>query len=246
MDIKTSGLKAVQAAIKGLERQLPYMLSRSVNDAAFKVRAAEQDEMRQVFDRPTPYVLRSVYVQKGRAQQPSAQVGHVDAKRDALMRWSETVRPHVIGGRRAEKGTESRLSRMGIMPAGWRVVPGPAMPLNAYGNPKPSEYARILSFLRAYTGRARRLNRSSTRPRARATFFAVEVGSPQARGIRPGIYKRDGSGIHPMLYFVRGAEYRPQLNWVRVARKTVDDAFPAAFDRELTRELARQRTRRGS
>ena len=243
IEIDVRGLREVQQAITGLSRQVPYMTSRALNNTAFKVRVEEQAEMRAVFDRPTPYVMRSVFVQKATPQNLSAQVGHTEQKGAMLNRWSQTLLPHIQGGSRMVKGTEARLRAKGILPSGWFVVPASGMPLNQYGNPKASEFSKLLSYLSAYTDeRTERLNRSRTRSRATSQYFSVSPGSTLARRFKPGVYRKTGaSGQVPVLIFRSRVQYRKRLDWEKVAERTVNREFEREMRVQVDRELERRR-----
>ena len=59
LDIR--GLPEVRSALDNLaQEQIPFAMMVAINNTAFKVRAALQDEMKSVFDRPTPWLIRQV------------------------------------------------------------------------------------------------------------------------------------------------------------------------------------------
>lgn len=218
-------------------RNMSLNISKALNDAAFATRAAEQGEMRRVFDRPTPFVLNQVFVQKSTAKNLVAQVGHTDRQGASPTRWDRTLSPHIEGGDRRLKGSEQWLRAKGMLPAGWFAVPGSGMPLNAYGNPKPSEYSKLLSWVRAYSGRASRINRGrrrNTTSRAGAAYFPVYVGSR----IKAGIYKRASNGsVVPILFFVPSVSYSQRLPFRAVANRTINPEFDRAFRAYLAADL---------
>lgn len=55
----TMDIKALVAELNDLEkRQLPFAMQQALNLTADELRTAYQREMRDSFDRPTPYTLR--------------------------------------------------------------------------------------------------------------------------------------------------------------------------------------------
>ena len=223
----------------------------ALNITAFAVRKAEQEEMRRVFDRPTPFVLWSLSVTKATADTLTAVVSSKDIGGSrysgSATRWDIMIAPHVFGGNRQYKSMERRLQYVGILPTGWYIVPGQAMPLNAYGNIKPSEIVKILSWLNAllqYSQGAMQnrnekvRNRMNQTERAGAAYFATSPIYNANAGLRAGVYLRTRTGqIKPMLIFVNRVQYKAILDWEGVARRTVNEILPNATEKAIRKAM---------
>lgn len=128
--------------IRGLTGpQAAKAYAKALNDTAFQVRRAMQEEMRAVFDRPTDYILRSPKFLAATSSRlevviaPTA--GRIDRK---PTKWTNpSVDPQKIldaqtwGGRRNDKRSEVALKRAGILPNGYQT----AIPSDDRGGPYP-------------------------------------------------------------------------------------------------------------
>lgn len=239
--VNVAGIGGVRALVTGITEQLPFITAVAINTTAFAIRKAEQEQMRRVFDRPTPFVINSVYVQRATKQTLTAIVGPNDYfSRGTLAGrfnvWENIISPHVQGGTRLRKASEERLRRAGILPDGWFTVPGQAAKLNAYGNMNPGELVAIMSWLGAmgqYAGdnpnRSTREGRRRNRLERRGeSYVAFRPGNPWH--LAPGIYLRTSSALKPILMFVSSATYRPRLDWFGVAERTINETIDGAFN----------------
>ena len=81
--IDVRGMDSVQAALSHLATdQIPYATMTAINTVAFRVKNALQAEMRSVFDRPTPWLLKQVTVRKATKQSLTAVVGTLEGIQD--------------------------------------------------------------------------------------------------------------------------------------------------------------------
>ena len=74
-------VREVLAKLSGPQARGAY--AKAVNDTAFQVRRAMKEEMAKVFDRPTPYILNSSYVQMATPDKLSARIAP-ENKRDSV------------------------------------------------------------------------------------------------------------------------------------------------------------------
>jgi hypothetical protein len=221
---------------------------RMVNAAAFEARAAIMAEMDRVFDRPTPWIRRSVLVV------PARDGDVLREPVEARIEWREggnksggtpgrVLRAQIEGGPRAQKGFE-RLLRL---PPDRIAVPGRWAPLDAYGNLPGPFLVRVLSDLRLFGEvgyLANRSLRNSPRRRRAARFFMVRVGSEDKR-LWPGVYDSQGPGGAPLLViaFVRRAQYRARFAPARVAAASITRSLPSLWEQALRGTLPFRSTR---
>lgn len=257
-------IAAAQRKVQGLPKQVRFAASVAANAALAAGRQAVQQRMGQVFDRPTPYVVRgAVAVQnttrdklEGSLSLATATTGggNVPAGKPLLA--------EVKGGTRRLKRSELLLQRRGLLPRGHLTVPGRGARLDAYGNMQRGQILEILAWFQTFTVRqsaqgqrnawrdnltdaGRERKRLGTRNRVGREFFAVVPGDRKSR-LAPGIYQRQVAGRYvgpvgqrpvAVLLFVPRAQYARRLDFVEQAERAVAAAFGAAFNTALRRAL---------
>ena len=210
-DQAVTELRRMARDIRQLGRQVQFAQVVALTRTAQDVRAAEQREVDDSFDRPTPFTRNAFYVKPATRQLPEAAVGIKDDSTSGRgpRRWLEAG---IEGGNRQLKGLEKAIRSLGVMDGSQYIVPGRYARLDAYGNVSRGQIVQILSQLRAFTGAEsvsrnlvrrdgfnenddRRLTRAeAARKRAAAfrraggQYFAV--GPAPRGGLRPGIYQR--------------------------------------------------------
>ena len=194
MEIKLSsqviGQAELLAQLHGLTgAKAAASYAKALNDTAFEVRRAMQDEMRAVFDRPTDYILRSPKFVQATPSNLSIYIAPTNGRADRLSSTGgkSGIDPQRIldaqawGGRRADKRIESALRRAGILPNGYQTAI-PAQPFpgsdDGKGNLKGSFVVQLVSYLQASSEQGYRANMTDKRK------AAVQKGSKRAAGRR--------------------------------------------------------------
>jgi hypothetical protein len=222
------GLEQAAQRFRDLGKLVRFGAARGLNRTVGRIQAAEDAEMRDVFDRPVDYTLRSVFTKNATSASPVAEVGIKDQASGGrpAIKW---LRWQVYGGLRTLTGFEKQLRRAGAMRGDDRMVPGKFARLDAFGNVSRGQLAQILSQLRIETGR---LGSSRTLPRFAAEDNAADrkrkagairrsyqraggqfVAFPNGRGkLPPGIYLVrqtvfGRASPKPVLIFVTRAVY---------------------------------------
>lgn len=225
-DVRAVGKQAAFAQVVALTR------------TALDVQAAEKQEMRSAFDRPTPYTLNSIFVRPATKAKPEALVGVKDDE-NGVVGSSAIVPalylgPEIDGGSRHVKRFERRLQLDGAMPRGWFAVPGKFARLDEYGNLSRGQITQILSQLTltkvsGYTANISARSRKGAIKRAGGQFLAL----PKGRGkLIPGIYQvRDTafgrSAPRPVVIFVPAVHYRPRFHFDQVGRQAAEYFYDA-------------------
>lgn len=236
---------SVSAAFDRVDRDLQGFSPRRMRAAyataltrtAVDVRTELRRELTVALDRPTPYTLDSLFVRPATADRLEAQAWFKDER--AASRGGTPAAwyllPNVEGGPRGDKGLERRLHALGYLPAGWRAVPGNAVPLDAHGNMPRGLLKQIVTQLQQ--AKATGVVTHQAMRRAGGRFFAVPPG---AKGLPPGVYQREyyGTGLLPMLVFVRTALYDKRYGFRQVAERTAEQRFPAQLDRAIEEQRA--------
>lgn len=238
LDVK--GLDAVQTMFRVATSQMPYATALALNAVAADAQKAVQAEMRQVFDNPTPWVINSLRIKRATKQQLSAELAFKD--RNSVENSRTMVFPHVEGGERRLKAMEGRLTRAGLLPAGWYVVPGAAAKLDAHGNMSKGQVTQLLNVLGTYTeagynkandNTLAKLAKGGKRAQYGQYGFAwvvVRVGDKRWGRVQPGVYQRVqttfGSSLKPVLIFVRSVSYKRRIDFFGIVRRVHAQTMP--------------------
>lgn len=220
VSIKLDGSEKLKKALAELaDGEIKAAALAAVKDAAWHTKKVLQSEMRKVFDRATPFVLKSVQVEIDE-DAPSARIlptyfGNNPVDPQHILQAQE------FGGQRRHKRIERLLQQTGHLPAGWYIVPGQGANLDQWGNISRGQLVQILSQLRAQTvaGSSRNMAHGKrgikAQRKAGGRFFVM----PPGRRAQPGVYQREfiGNNITPVLIFVRSATYQPRLGLERIA-----------------------------
>lgn len=236
--------------VRSLGRQIDFAGIVALTRTAVEIKAAEQEEMRGVFDRPTPFTLNAIYVRGATKSNPEAAVGIKD---DATVLARASITPNrtlsaeIEGGGRHLKRFERLMQLSGFMPTGWYAVPGQFAKLDAYGNISRGQLIQILSQLRVNPtagfdrdiaigrDKASQAKRRRAFARAGGQFFSLPTGRGK---LPPGIYQRRSSALghaapRPVIVFVRSVSYRRRFDFHGVAARTAETFHQAKLDEAL-------------
>ncbi len=237
LSIKAETAKFAAALSAVASKQLPYAISRALNDTAQDVLADNKRLMTSVFDRPTPFTLNAFYAKPATQQSLSTTV----QRKDQVV-GKHYLETEASGGARGQTGIDKLLS-MRIAYAGhlWGVVPGDGARLDAYGNWSSAERNQVLAVLKAMRdGAANETTRSRKRAgSARARYF---VSPPSFK--TPGIWKRIPGQRQPslILLFVGEAPgYQARFPFHANAERVAREAFPKRFAQRFNAALASAR-----
>lgn len=201
------------------------LVSNTLNSTAFKVTEAVKAEMPKVFDRPTPYAVRSVYPWRSTPENLNAEVRVRDFAGKGVPAIN-FLRPEIYGGKRKRKGSELALAAAGLLPDGMYIVPAQGAPLDQYGNLRGAYVNRILSYLKA--NRDSTQNRSETGKQKAMQFFVnLKPGK-----LPLGIYERRGNTIRMVIAYVSAPNYHQRLRYFETAQQVTASYFPDKLRRE--------------
>jgi hypothetical protein len=256
-DLRISGQRSAGAEVARSLRDIPArVLPYAASTAATRVaqhlaRVAIPDEMRRVFSGPTRWTLNSLRFERATKDKPVARVAVKDDAPNNGTRPENYLLPQVEGGGRKEKRFERSLRYGGLLPQGWRAMPGQGAKLDADGNFRRGEMQRILTATRTAFDPAQRKTTSarSKRNARNAPYFGItplvgrfiggEYRESKSR-MQPGVYRREGRSVKPVLIFTRTQPvYRQRLDFVAVAERVTLERYPIEFDRAVREILAR-------
>jgi hypothetical protein len=234
---------------QAIERQLPFAMALALTRTVLAVEKAEIHEMRDVFDRPTPYTLKSTYTEPATKQKLRAVVGIRDWASEGTPPANFLI-PQIAGGGRRQKRFERALQSVGALPIGYVAVPGKAARLDRFGNMSRGEINQILSYFRTNATAGFNFNASAASLRRRSNRLAKKVG---AQGVqyfvgRPGDGKlplgiwqrftfRSGSAIKPILIFIPWTVYQAIFDFQYVGKITISKRFGIEYSQALARSI---------
>jgi len=231
----------VDEAIKKLgamSSQIPFVTSLAINRTGQKVVAKEEHEIRDVFDKPTPYIQKSVFLRPSNKTNLTAIIGLKDFASKGNPA-SKILSAEIAGGSRRLKRYEVALRRVGALPNGYYTVPGAAAKIDQYGNIVRSQITQMLSYFQAFPEAGYKANTTQdkkdrlakgSKKKMGVSYFVGRVGRSPL-GIWMRIHSAFGSAVKPMLMFVPSAQYQPILDFKFVAENTVNKEFAEEFER---------------
>jgi hypothetical protein len=201
--------------------------------------------MRDVFERPTPYTLNSLY-SRGATKQDLTAVVWLKYDTSKGTPADKYLLPEIRGGERVLKRFERALRAVGALPEGFFAVPGAGAKMDAYGNMATSQIVQVLSYFRAFPEAGYRANITEKRKRQleKTTLsrqgFAYFVGAPADGKLPLGVWQRFSQQrqIRPILIFVKSVHYSQRFNFDYVGQLTVAREFPGQFARALSEAQA--------
>ncbi|UCV29382.1 hypothetical protein [Ferribacterium limneticum] len=223
---KVRGLASVLGALNNLEKQSRFGIARAITKTAKATEDALKREMRSKTDRPTPYFLRSTFVQPATRDKLRARVGIKDqAFSKNRLSSAQMFGHHFEGGGRATKVLEQYLRRAGLLGFGEFVAPGAGARLDAYGNMSRGQVQQILSQLRIGPDRAafKSNSRRSKRNAQRAGRIFWARGNARDGHLKRGAYIDMGPpvGLRPLLVVIRSPSYKRRFDLPQLAATTI-------------------------
>lgn len=226
--------QAMDAIDAALLRQIPFATKLLLDELAIGVKAEQEREIRRIFDRPTPYTQRSLFLRRATKNRLQARVW----VKDDLAGAPDTnyLDSQVFGGARRFKRFERALQRVGVLPAGWYAVPGVGATLDTYGNVSRGQIVQLIAYFDAFGEQGFRANlgtrgrerlRRGTRGRQAKEYFVALPGVRRTAHLQPGIYEARFTGFgrtapKPVLVFVRSVSYQKRWDFEGIARRYIE------------------------
>lgn len=162
------GVDRVRKQLEALsDLQIREASAKALNDAAFQLRRDMQAHMRSTFDRVTPWIERSPKVIMATADKLEVSILPTYRSDAGTTGGKVGVDPQQVlqaqeyGGRRADKRSEVRLRRAGILPTGYQTaIPSTPFPGSddGRGNIRGPFLTQLLSYLQTFGDAGYRAN----------------------------------------------------------------------------------------
>lgn len=208
----------------------------ALSDTVDDLHTRQTMEMKQVFNNPTPYVLRGL-----KKRYPGGKMGQGVTKAGTYFEFfpvgkspEDIVKPHVFGGSRPQKRSERRLAGLGLNPGGFTVM-GDDYPRNNSGDISGARYTQMLHQLGGLSDMARQsMPKNRQKNRKGISYYVIRRG-----GTPIAIGERNGSSTRIILVLARNVQYQKRYDYFGVGQKQVEYSLPLHFNRIINRYMSR-------
>lgn len=249
VNVEIHDINKVNDSIRELGRRFPVAVAKALTFTAERVRDRLVDEMKTVFDRPTPFTLKSLYLKTATATDLTAAVFMKDKKSGATCGAiaRDWLGPEIFGGYRKRKRFEKALLFHGVMNTrAAYTMPGANAEIDKYGGMSRSQINRMLSYFQAAERTAGVTRNTSAKKKAALakgtrsslgiTYFAVK----SMRGhLHPGIYSKVAGRIRPVMVFVKKPTYRSVFDFDEIGEVTANKVWPDMIHDRIEKEIQR-------
>ena len=222
--------------IKEQKRKGDKIMAMAMNMTAKQVKEELIDEMKKVFDNPTPWTLNSLYVIPAKPDKLIVAIKIKDFAGKGTPA-SEYLSAQIEGGTRAQKKSEKQLTRnvVGFNSNNY-IMPGKGLKLNKYGNVTSGKMTQILSAISAFTETGFNANKTkdSIKKNPNQDKYFV-ITKAMGSHLMPGVYYRVGKGgkkLRPILIFTDAPpHYNKRFEYFELASKYYQSKIQANTDK---------------
>jgi hypothetical protein len=217
-----------------VQRQIPYAMKETLNAVAKIAQTEVVDTMRRVFDRPTPFVLKSTYIRYASKINLSALVYIKDREIGKMRPLAETILQEFSGGTRVQKRLETWMVRAGLMSSHEYLVPAAGAEMDQYGNISRGQVQKILSQLNAGPDVTAYKSKSKRSMGKRGfTGYFWSRGGKLKRGVWARYRFAHGGAVKPVMLVVNRAIYRKLIDMDKIGNQVMQEHFNTEFNRCL-------------
>ena len=231
----SSDLGVISGQLSAVQKQVPFAMASAITTTAKSARGALASEIGQVFTGPTPWIKSGTFSTSATKESLQAWVGIKDTGTRASQ--AKYLKESIGSGQRGSKPMELAMRSMGLLPAGWLVVPSKdGVKKDAYGNVPKATIKRVLDAVRQK--QIARKGADSYR------VFVVRPGesNPRISHLAPGIWSSSRVGMQvilkPVFIFVQAAEYRKVLDLEKIVGGVVGQEFSSNFNGALQKAMS--------
>lgn len=239
-DITVKGLDEIRNGLPASfsDRRFAAALATALTRTGQVIKTEQQQELRRVFDRPTPYTLNSLFLKPANASDLSARVFFKDTVTKGGTPAVNYLLPGVEGGARRNKRFEKALQAVGGLPPGHQVIPGDGAQRDAFGGVALAQIKAILLQLRANPAKDDKKGRTKLRAsvvKAGGRYFVLR----DKEGKALGVFQREafGRGLTPVLLYVEETRYRSRYAFYEVSQRVADRVMPEQIGRAVDEQL---------
>lgn len=188
-----SNVRAVRKSVERVPKQLPFVISKALNDTAYAAQKDVVSEMRARFNGMTPYSGRAIGVVKATKEIYTARIGLREDAPSKGTTWHDTLAHLFTGGQRVKKKSEHALVRKGQFQGGRSFLGiGAGADVDSYGNLSKSKIVQLMAYFNAFKEQGYKANMTDKK-RAKMAKGKRIVGP-----LQPSPYK----SINGVVYFM--------------------------------------------
>ena len=221
--IDVRGIDGVKRLLDQGGKQARFAAAVALTRTAKRVQTTLQRAISTALPGASPYTARATFATSANKSTLTALVGIKDQKPARGTAPAVLLKEHFTGGVRGNKPMEKALTALGVLPTGWRVVPGAGMPLDRYGNPRAKIIGEIIGALKSRM----QIVKGRGKNAALVGYFVIVPGARSH--LAPGVYWRKGRAVRPMLLYIKSAGYRRLIDLPTLAARVVNAEFSAQF-----------------
>lgn len=235
-EVNTNATAIADLIGQHLPERIPHVTARAMNATRDRITRGERQVMRRVFDRPTPYTMRSFFATKAGPNKLRTETGLRDwsPKGTPATRY---IAPHVYGVARQRTGFENLMDRRGWIGGNEYLVPAPGAPIDGYGNVTKGTYTKILSAFGALRETGYTANRTGSKRsqrKAKVNNYFIGADSDGTRAIWQRKDTAFGQGLKPIFWVKDGPpKYRKRFAFFEIA----ENITKANYERDLVNEF---------
>jgi ribosome biogenesis protein Nip4 len=220
-----------------VRRQVPFATSKALNETAKLVQSQVVAELKSRLDRPTPFVLKSIFIKYSNKQNLRAEVylrnTQIGGKNPNSL--AEILNQQFSGGTRIRTRLEGALTRAGLISSNEYVAPGAGAKLDAYGNMSRGQIQQLLSQL--FASPNPEANRTGSSRSKSSVKRAGRIFWSRGNHLPRGAWIEGSGGLRPLLLVVSRPNYRRRIDMeaiaVRVSSKNFDRIFQVEFEKAV-------------
>ncbi|KKW11467.1 MAG: hypothetical protein UY48_C0018G0001 [Candidatus Gottesmanbacteria bacterium GW2011_GWB1_49_7] len=260
-EIKITGLDELKKnLIDAVQDKFPLTMAIALTKTAKDIQAAEIEEMKVVFNRPTPWALGGTWVDTATKEKLVAVVklkdefmGGTAPAKSVGTPAIKFLEPQIMGGERHAKRFELALRYAGVLPDKMFIVPGKGAEIDQYGNMTHGLINQLIAWFRTSAGvgyggktteerKERLLKGTKKKAGYEYVFFRTWF-----RGRQPGIYRKSyyytGAGLQgsllPIAMFVKKPMYKKRFDFFGIGNKVADTMLQHNFALQMEETLKR-------
>lgn len=232
VNVEMQGLNEAVIGLTDLQKKIPSIIKNTLTNTAYDAQRNLRGWLPRLLDRPTPFTIQSTKVKDAKVSDFTAGIGlkhqQGSSKSDSVSTFVNkpapvAMRKQVYGGPgRHHKMSEKTLTRNGLLPSGWYIVPARGAPKNQFGNVATGFmnkllYQGIAGGSANVGGRVRvqgdRIGRAPGAKDSGRYFVLYPKGSGWNRQNPIGIYEDKGlkRPLLPIFYFRSSVSYKPRV-----------------------------------
>jgi len=225
-------LKRIERELRHLADEIPFAQAYTLTKMAQSGKQAVERRLPRIFNNPTRWTLKSIYMDPATKRSLVSRVGIKAASEKSLAH-------HIEGGKRPPKRYEQRLRDAGVLRgASQYTVPGAKARLNRHGNLTMASINKIVSAVGGQLdSHANSTKASIGRNKSQADYFVLR----RQKGTPPGIYQRKGRGanqrLEPVLIFVKSIHYRRRFPLFEIVSDAAYDSMDGHINKAIDNAL---------